>query len=120
MKFLPLVFLVFSACGGTDPGSGSDPAGAVGQTQESRQAPHGQAVLDQATLDKLVAADALDGSKDHVISKCAGCALAMDGSPDHALKLADTTLRFCSTFCRDEFGKDPAARLARLEIPEQP
>jgi hypothetical protein len=114
MKFLPLVFLLFPCCGGNGP-SGSPQSQTVGQSQNRQEAP-----LDQAALTKLAAADELDGSKDHLISKCAGCALAMDGSPNHTVKLAESTLQFCSAFCRDEFAKDPVGKLAGLVVPAHP
>lgn len=47
------------------------------------------------TLAKLAKADAVDGKTDKVVSKCAGCALGMDGKAAHAAKLGEYTVHFC-------------------------
>lgn len=47
------------------------------------------------TIAKLAKADAVDGKTDKVVSKCAGCALGMDGKAAHAAKLGEYTVHFC-------------------------
>ncbi len=63
----------------------------------------------------LSAADAHDGTVDHVVSECPGCGLGMTGSPEHAVTHEDYTLHFCSDRCSMSFESDPAAGLERLE-----
>lgn len=62
----------------------------------------------------LAAADAHDGTADHVVSECAGCALGMPGDPSHSATHEGYTLHFCSETCKDGFVADPKAGLARL------
>jgi len=67
---------------------------------------------------KLAKADAVDGQVDQVITKCAGCSLAMDGSPEHTMKLSGFTLHLCSASCKTRFGKDTVKKLLAIEITE--
>ncbi len=67
---------------------------------------------------KLAKADAVDGQVDKVIAKCAGCSLAMDGSPEHTMKLSGFTLHLCSASCKTSFGKDTVKILLAIEITE--
>jgi hypothetical protein len=76
--------------------------------------------LDEATLAGLAAADALDGASDHVVAKCAGCALRMDGKAEHSVSVGDYTLHLCSTSCADHFTGDLGAGLARLVAAASP
>jgi hypothetical protein len=62
----------------------------------------------------LARADKADGTADHVVAKCAGCALGMDGNPLHAVTHEDYELHFCSETCAEGFSKDPEAVLGRL------
>lgn len=70
--------------------------------------------LDEVTLAGLASADAMDGTADHVVSKCAGCKLMMDGKEEHSVAVGDYTLHLCSTTCRDHFVGDLPAGLAGL------
>ena len=63
---------------------------------------------------QLSAADLADGAEDHVVSKCAGCALGMDGDPAHASTAGEYELHLCSESCKANFDADPAAVLGRL------
>jgi hypothetical protein len=76
--------------------------------------------LDEATLAGLAAADALDGAADHVVAKCAGCALRMDGKAEHSLAVGDYTLHLCSSPCQDHFAADLAGGLAGLVAAASP
>jgi hypothetical protein len=67
---------------------------------------------------KLTAADELDGKADLVVSKCASCALGMDGSDEHALVVSGFTLHFCTEDCKTTFEKDATSAILALEIPE--
>lgn len=66
----------------------------------------------------LAKADSYDGEEDKVVGKCAGCALAMDGSKDHQLSYGEYKMNFCSQYCADEFGKETAAKIIALNIPD--
>ena len=70
--------------------------------------------LDEATLAGLASADAMDGTADHVVSKCAGCKLMMDGKEEHSVAVGDHALHFCSTTCRDHFVGDLPVGLTGL------
>jgi len=72
--------------------------------------------LEAATM--LAAADKVDGTEDKVVSKCGGCALGMDGSHDHALKVGDYEMHFCSEYCQKVFEKDTEGSVMGLTIPE--
>ncbi len=66
----------------------------------------------------LAKADQVDGTEDHVVSKCPGCALAMDGNEDHALEVEDYELHFCSDRCRDGFKENTAEAVMALTVPD--
>jgi hypothetical protein len=67
---------------------------------------------------KLAAADLVDGEADMVVSKCPGCALAMEGSHEHALPVGEYSLHFCSDKCQEQFSDDLEASVVALAIPE--
>jgi len=71
----------------------------------------------EAEAAKLQAADAADGTKDHVVAKCAVCGLAMDGTSEHVSRYAGYELHFCSSECKETFDHDPHAVLGRLHAP---
>ncbi len=62
----------------------------------------------------LAKADAYDGTTDHIIANCPGCALAMEGNPDHALHIADHELHFCSEDCKAQFAENAMENLIAL------
>lgn len=62
----------------------------------------------------LAAADAHDGTVDHVVHECGGCGLAMPGDAAHAVKHEGYELHFCSEGCKEGFESDPAAGLAKI------
>ena len=67
---------------------------------------------------KLAEADKLDGNADKIVSKCASCALGMDGKSDHALEVSGYTLHFCREECKTGFEKDANKAILALKIPE--
>lgn len=67
---------------------------------------------------KLAEADEFDGQTDKVVSKCASCALGMDGKSEHALAVSGYTLHFCSEGCKTGFDKDTTKAILALKIPE--
>jgi hypothetical protein len=121
-----LLLLVFLAVGACSPASeqipvadsspavvaavAEKPAGAVVVPTEAKQS----APLGESTLAGLAAADARDGTTDHVVAMCAGCRLMMDGKAEHSLEVGDYTLHLCSSGCRDHFVQDMDAGLERL------
>lgn len=70
----------------------------------------------EALTAKLAQADAKDGTTDKIVSKCAGCALHMDGKSENALTLQGYTLHFCNAGCKERFGKDLEGSVAALKI----
>ena len=62
----------------------------------------------------LAKADAADGTEDHVVSKCTGCRLGMDGDAMHTVQHEGYELHFCSAGCKESFESDPAGGLAVL------
>ncbi len=67
----------------------------------------------------LAKADLVDGTEDHVVHRCANCALGMDGDEKNALTVGKYQMHFCSADCLDGFAKDPSANILALVIPEQ-
>jgi YHS domain-containing protein len=67
---------------------------------------------------KLAAADAFDGTTDKIVSKCAGCALAMDGKSEHTLEVSGYKLYFCAEECKTHFEKDVNKAILALKIPK--
>ena len=68
---------------------------------------------------KLAAADLVDGEQDHVVSRCPGCSLAMEGSQEYALPIGDYSLHFCSDSCLEKFDDDLEESVVALAIPEE-
>ncbi len=66
--------------------------------------PAGAAMTSAAILQ---AADAHDGTEDHVVSECTGCGLGMKGDPAHASKHEGYELHFCSESCKSQFDAAP-------------
>ena len=72
----------------------------------------------QAKLEaKLSQADLLDGQTDKIVTRCASCALSMDGKSEHALKALDYTLHFCTEGCAKRFGENMTESILAMEIP---
>jgi YHS domain-containing protein len=81
----------------------------------------GQPAEIQAEVETILGkADAFDGQTDKVVSKCAGCALTMDGSPDYAVTAYGYTLHMCSAHCKETFEKDPTKAILAMTFPEAP
>ena len=68
---------------------------------------------------KLAQADLLDGQADKVVTRCASCALSMDGKPDYSLKVLDYKLLFCTEGCAKSFAKDITKSVLAMKIPEE-
>jgi len=66
----------------------------------------------------LAKADLVDGTEDHVVHRCAGCRLGMDGDEKNALAVGDYQMHFCSAGCRDRYAQDVTAKTLALVIPE--
>ena len=66
----------------------------------------------------LAQADALDGQEDQVVTRCASCALGMDGSEEHALRVGEYTMYFCAEDCKQAFSEDIAKSVLAMKIPE--
>ena len=72
----------------------------------------------QAGVEAILAkADAVDGQSNKVVSKCAACALRMEGAAENELKTHGYTMHFCSKECLDHFADDPAKAILAMKIP---
>jgi len=67
----------------------------------------------------LANADAVDGKTDKVVSKCAACALGMDGKSKHAIKTAGYTMHFCSDMCREHFADGLSDNIMAMNVPNE-
>ncbi len=72
----------------------------------------------KAKLAKLAMVDKFDGKTDKIVSKCASCALGMDGKSEHALGVSGYTLHFCSEYCKTRFEQNTTKAILALQIPE--
>jgi YHS domain-containing protein len=99
------------ACGGGE----TKPEESAGDAQ-----PAGEATAEGPSLAaNLAAADGVDGEVDHVIARCASCALHMDGKEEFASDLEGYTLYFCREGCKDRFEKDKEGMIVALEVPQE-
>ena len=74
--------------------------------------------LNAAAVMVLAKADGMDGAEDMVVSKCPGCALAMEGDAAHAAHMGDYELHFCSEDCKNKFNEAPVKSLMAMQLPE--
>jgi hypothetical protein len=74
---------------------------------------------DSAVVAILVAADEYDGKSDKTITKCAGCALGMDGKADNKIVYAEYTMWFCAPGCRDDFNKNVKESVLAMQVPKK-
>ncbi len=107
-------------------GCRKDKAPAPSDTAETETAKSDTATSETAKADEnpeviamLAKADLVDGTEDHVVHRCASCALGMDGDEKNALTVGKYQMHFCSANCLDGFAKDPSANILALAIPEQ-
>jgi len=70
-----------------------------------------------AAASMLARADAMDGSEDHVVALCAGCALGMAGDATTTLEAGDFSMHFCSDSCLDYFAENTEEAIASLDLP---
>jgi YHS domain-containing protein len=101
------------------PGSTPAPAAATPAAQPAAQPAAAQAkepTLPAELMAKLEKADAKDGAVDHVVHKCAGCSLGMDGKDKFPMQLAGYTMHFCKQACLDRYQKDPTKALLTLKV----
>jgi hypothetical protein len=107
MMFL---FALVMACGGTEPApSAASPAAKAPVTEVAKPD-----TPNPALVEVLKMADAADGTEDKVATKCAGCALAMDGDAAHTVAVDGYTLNLCSASCKSHFEKDVSGNLKKL------
>ena len=62
----------------------------------------------------LAAADAEDGTVDHVVEKCVVCSMAMPGDPTQTVTLGDYELHMCSALCTEAFEADIPGTMDRV------
>jgi len=104
-----VVLSLLLACSG-EPATNATPATATNAVPKNAS----NAVDTSKLSEALKLADAADGNEDKVAHKCAGCALSMDGSPDHAVEIDGVTLHLCSAMCKSYFSKDIAGNVIKL------
>lgn len=110
--FLAAGMLLVSGCGqqgGTSPVASQPEASVSDAPQEFDATPEMAAILAKA--------DALDGQADKIVSRCASCALGMDGSKEHSLHVGEYTMCFCREDCLQAFSKDVAKSVLGLKVP---
>lgn len=110
-----LLAMLFTACGGQEAETveaepAAEPAEAVAE-----EAPVVDEAMMVAVLEK---ADAFDGTTDQVVSKCASCAMMMDGKAEHAVEVAGYTMHFCNDHCKETFEANVEEAVVALQIPE--
>ncbi len=127
-----LITITLTGCGGgetTDLESAAeDMAAEAGEAAEGAMDQAGESVegamdmageeMNEAAAMVLAKADGMDGAEDMVVSKCPGCALAMDGDAAHAANMGDYELHFCSADCMDKFNEAPVKSLMAMKLPE--
>ncbi|MCA9138463.1 MAG: hypothetical protein KDB00_16945 [Planctomycetales bacterium] len=107
---LTALLLVVTACGcekKTETATPDAPASTAGDASPS-----------DATLVALQKADLVDGTEDHVISKCYVCSLGMDGKEEFAVDVHGYSAHLCSSTCRDHFQESSESVIADTKIPE--
>lgn len=95
------------------------------KADQETAAAHGNAAKEMASTQVsaavttvLAKADAVDGTEDHVVSKCPGCKLNMAGKEENSMQVGDYSLHFCSTTCKDSFAAKGEEAILALKIPE--
>lgn len=107
MRFLSILFVFFVlACSQAK----------ETQSQENQVATK-PPTLNASAIEKLVQADKVDGTEDHIVSNCSGCALAMKGKESYSVHISDYEMHFCSDYCKKSFEKTPDESLEKLIIP---
>ena len=101
------------ACGGS-PASETPPTPPPAPMVAAQAAPAASSPDPAKVAEALKVADAADGVEDKVATKCAGCALAMDGDEAHQVTVDGTTLHLCSSMCKENFTKDTPGNLVKL------
>lgn len=72
------------------------------------------AVMTTVDRERLAAADAHDGTVDHVVEDCILCNLHMKGTTQYIAQVEGYAVHLCSGYCQKSFEADPAASLAAV------
>ncbi len=110
--------LLCSGCpekGAKDTASDATGAAAAAAGADTAAAPAEQ---DAKAETMLARADAVDGTVDHVVSKCAMCAFYMDGRPEFSVDVHGYKVQLCSEHCKESFEKDTKAAILAMQIPK--
>ncbi len=86
--------------------------------QSSEETEPTPAPTNEAVVAKLGQADALDGTVDKIVTKCAACALRMDGDQENKLEVHGYAMHFCSDGCKGKYAAEPDKAIMALKIPE--
>ena len=116
--------LLLAGCGGYEQEATSDQPAEEPVANEAADEATAELALDipapmqELVVAALVKADAVDGTTDHVVANCPGCALAMEGNAEHALHVADHELHFCSEDCKARFVENAVENLIAMNSVE--
>jgi hypothetical protein len=112
---LLLLLALAIACGGGESVESEVAAEPTDQPAEPQAA-----AAEMTLVEMLAAADLVDGTADHVVSRCAACNLGMQGSADHAVQIGEYELHFCSEGCAKPFAESPEQAVMAMVLPEAP
>jgi len=116
-RSLRILFLAVAGAGWAAGCGGDKPTTSARDAATDRRTANPAA---QAQIDSILAgADRVDGAADHVVSRCAGCQLHMQGNEAHALQMGAYAMHFCSEDCKTRFGKEVEKSVLALEIPAE-
>ena len=101
-----------AGCSKEEAPQSTTPAARVVQTAQS------DAKVEAKVETKLAKADLVDGKADKIVTRCASCALNMDGSSEHTLKAHGYTLYFCTEACAEGSAENMTESILAMKIPE--
>ena len=102
---MTLILMTLLACGDSSPAVQAPAAPTAA----------GIVLKDPKAIAALPAADAVDGTVDHAVTRCSSCGLGMDGDPAHVSRIGDYTLHSCSDSCKQNLESNADGVLARLD-----
>ena len=110
--FLTAGILIIPGCG-----QQTTPSPTGSQPEASAQDAAPDVTVTPEMAEALAKADALDGQDDKIVTRCASCALKMDGSNEHPLHVGEYTMYFCKEDCKQAFSEDIPASVLAMKLP---
>ncbi len=74
--------------------------------------------LSKEAVERLEAADRLDGHDDQVIERCYVCGLGMDGLDKYPVNVEGYTAHLCSKQCQQEFKRSTEKIVLGTDVPK--